>query len=169
LADLGKAWKVCFFVLSPFLCRVHFCYSIRPSQLYNLSKLEQVHGDFDTSFRSNEFTQLAAKANIRLSFAAPRHQEQNGLCEANWRNIRDLAYALMNHAHMNMTFFHCALEHAWKVHSVLPHKALTKEDGTVQCPLGVHFGKPVRISDFRILFCPVVMTYDNVFVGNRKK
>jgi hypothetical protein len=69
--------------------------------------------------------------------------------------------------HMNMTFFHCALEHAWKVHSVLPHKALTKEDRTVQCPLGVHFGKPVSVSDFRILFCPVVMTYDSVFVSNR--
>jgi transposase InsO family protein len=70
-----------------------------PSKLYNLSRLEQVHGDFDTSFRSVEFTHLAAEANIRLSFAAPRHQEQNGLCEANWRSIRDLAYALMNQAH----------------------------------------------------------------------
>jgi hypothetical protein len=51
------------------------------SKLYNLSRLEQVHGDFDTSFRSNEFMQQAAGANIQLSFAAPRHQEQNGLCK----------------------------------------------------------------------------------------
>jgi hypothetical protein len=68
-----------------------------------------------------------------------------------------------------MTFFHCALEHAWKVHSVLPHKALTKEDGTVQCPLGVHYGKPVGVSDFRVLFCPVVMTYDSVFVSRKNE
>jgi hypothetical protein len=87
------------------------------------------------------------------------------MCEANWRNIRDLAYALLNHAHMDMCFFHFALEHAWKVHSVLPHRALTKEDGTVQCPLGMHYGKPVRVADFRVLFCPVVMTYDNTFVS----
>jgi hypothetical protein len=66
---------------------------------------------------------------------------------------------------MDMCFFHFALEHTWKVHSVLPHRALTKEDGTVQCPLGVHHGKPVRIADFRVLFCPVVMTYDNTFVS----
>jgi hypothetical protein len=66
---------------------------------------------------------------------------------------------------MDMTFFHSALEHAWKVHSVLSHRALTKDDGTVQCPLGVHYGTPVCTADFRVLFCPVVMTYDNTFVS----
>jgi hypothetical protein len=44
---------------------------------------------------------------------------------------------------------------------VLPHTALTKTDGTVQCPLGVYTGEPVSVSNFRVMFCPVVMTYDN--------
>jgi hypothetical protein len=65
-------------------------------------------------------------------------QEQNGISEANWRNVRNLAFACLNNAKMNMNYFHCALEQAWKIHSVLPHKALTKTDGTVQCPLSVY-------------------------------
>jgi len=63
---------------------------------------------------------------------------------------------------MDIKYFHFALEHAWKLHSVLPHKALTKTDGTVQCPLGVYTGQPVSVSQFRVLFCPTVFTYDNV-------
>jgi hypothetical protein len=63
---------------------------------------------------------------------------------------------------MNMSYFHCALEQAWKINSVLPHKALTKTDGTVQCPLSVYTGGPVSVSRFRVMFCPVVMTYDHV-------
>jgi transposase InsO family protein len=138
-----------------------------PSESFNFSQLDHIHGDYDAVYRSKEFTRLAAEANIQLSFAAPRHQEQNGICESNWRHVRDLAFALMNQAQVDMTFFHYALQHAYKVHSVLPHRALTKEDGTVQCPAGVYFGSSVSISDFRVLFCPVVMTYDSVFVSNQ--
>jgi hypothetical protein len=61
-----------------------------------------------------------------------------------------------------MSYFHSALEQAWKIHSVLPHKALTKTDGTVQCPLSVYTDGPVSVSSFRVMFCPVVMTYDHV-------
>ena len=138
-----------------------------PSQSFNFSQLDHIHGDFDAVYRSNEFTRLAAEANIKLSFAAPRHQEQNGICESNWKNVRNLAYALMNHAHVDMKFFHFALQHAAKIHAILPHRALTKEDGQVQCPSGVYLGSTINISDFRVLFCPVVMTYDSVFVSNQ--
>ncbi|KAG7371221.1 hypothetical protein IV203_019791 [Nitzschia inconspicua] len=83
--------------------------------------------------------------NIKVSFAAPRHQEQNGIHEANWQHIRNLAFAMMNQARVPKKFFHCAFEHAWKVHAVLPHRALTLADGKVQTPLGVYEGKPVGI------------------------
>jgi transposase InsO family protein len=139
-----------------------------PSESFNFSQLSHIHGDFDAVYCSNVFTRLAAEANIRLSFAAPRHQEQNGICESNWQHVRNLAFALMNQAHVDVPFFHYALQHAYKVHSVLPHSALTKKDGTVQCPAGVYFGSAVSISDFRVLFCPVVMTYDSVFVSNQR-
>ncbi len=124
--------------------------SYGPSATFNLSQLTRIHGDFDTTFRSNELSQLARDSNINVSFAAPRHQEQNGICESNWRNVRNLAFACLNDAKMDMSFFPCALEQAWKIHSVLPHKALTKVDGTVQCPHGVYTGAAVSVSNFRV-------------------
>lgn len=44
-----------------------------------------------------------------LSFATPRHQEQNGIAEANWRDVRNLAFAMMNQACVPLSFFHIAL------------------------------------------------------------
>jgi hypothetical protein len=55
---------------------------------------------------------------------------------------------------------------AWKVHSVLPHSALTKEIGISQCPHNVYFN--ASIADFKVLFCPAVMTYDSNLVSNRQ-
>jgi transposase InsO family protein len=108
--------------------------SYGPSATFNLSQLTRIHGDFDSTIRSQELTQLAQDANIRLSFAAPRHQEQNGISESNWKNVRNLAFACLNDAKMNMSYFHCALEQAWKIHSVLPHNALTKQTAPYNVP-----------------------------------
>jgi hypothetical protein len=66
---------------------------------------------------------------------------------------------------MDMSFFQCALEQAWKVYSVLPHKALTKTNGKTRCPLSVYTGGPVSRSNFRVMFCPVIFTYDNIAVS----
>jgi hypothetical protein len=102
-------------------------------------------------FRSEESIKSARKSHIEVTFAAPRHQEQNGISEANWRNVRNLAYACLNEAKMDMSYFPLALEHAWKLHAVLPHIALPKTNGEVQCPLHVFRDKPVKatMSDIR--------------------
>jgi hypothetical protein len=68
--------------------------------------------------------------------------------------------------HMWICFFPLALEHAWKVFATLPHSALTTEAGETQSPYLVYFNRPASIADFKVLFCPVVMNYDNVFVSN---
>ncbi|KAG7372377.1 integrase core domain containing protein [Nitzschia inconspicua] len=136
--------------------------SYGPSAEFNLSMLSRIHGDYDSAFHSEELCAKAAQYFIKVSFAAPRHQEQNGIHEANWQHIRNLAFAMMNQARVPKKFFHFAFEHAWKVHAVLPHKALTHADGKVQTPLGVYEGKPVGIESFRVLFCLVVMTCDSI-------
>ncbi|KAG7340238.1 reverse transcriptase RNA-dependent DNA polymerase [Nitzschia inconspicua] len=145
-----------------FLALQEWATSYGPGAEFNLNMINRIHGDFDPTFRSEELRRNAAQYNIRISFAAPRHQEQNGIHEANWRNIRNLAFAMMTQARVPRKFFHFAFEHAWKIHAVLPHKALTRTDGTVQTPLGVFEGQPVGIESFRVLFCPVVMTYDSI-------
>jgi transposase InsO family protein len=61
------------------------CYG--PSATFNISQLNRIHGDYDTVFRSEEIIQLARQSNINISYAAPRHQEQNGICEASWKNV----------------------------------------------------------------------------------
>ncbi|KAG7340335.1 reverse transcriptase RNA-dependent DNA polymerase [Nitzschia inconspicua] len=136
--------------------------SYGPSAEFNLSMLSRIHGDYDSAFRSEELRAKVAQYFIKVSFAAPRHQEQNGIHEANWQHIRNLAFAMMNQASVPKKFFHFAFKRAWKVHAVLPHKALTRAAGKVQTPLGVYEGKPVGIESFCVLFCPVVMTYHNI-------
>jgi hypothetical protein len=137
-----------------------------PKAGYTLTDLEQLHGDFDSTFRSEEFTTLMSEAGVRVTYAAPRHQEQNGICESNWKNIRKLAFAFMNDAQVDLSFFPMALEHAWKIFATLPHTALTMETSDTQSPHLVYFGKPARVADFRVLFYPVIMNYDNMLVRN---
>jgi transposase InsO family protein len=108
--------------------------SYGPSIEFNLHMLTHIHGDFDSAFTSTILRDMAQHYHIRISFAAPRTQNQNGIHEGNWKNVRNLAFAMMTQARVPMRFFHFALEHAWKVLAVLPHKALTKTDGSVQCP-----------------------------------
>jgi transposase InsO family protein len=118
--------------------------------------LTHIHGDFDSAFTSTLLRDVARYYNIRISFPAPRSQYQNGINESNWKNVRILAFAMMNQARVPMKFFHFALDHAWKLHAILPHRALTKTDGTVPCPLGVYEGEQVVLHNFRVLFfsCP---------------
>jgi hypothetical protein len=82
---------------------------------------------------------------VRITYAAPRHQEQNGICESNWRNVRNLAFAYMNDAQVDMSFFPLALERAWKVYATLPHSALATETGERQSPHLVYFNRPASI------------------------
>ena len=64
----------------------------------HLDTLKKVRTDAGSGFTSKEFQDMCNLRGIRFSFAAPRHQETNGLAERSWRSIRDLAFAMMNHA-----------------------------------------------------------------------
>jgi hypothetical protein len=130
-----------------------------PDATFDLSKLIEIQGDYDSAFRSADFQAKCQTCyRIKVQLAAPRHQEQNGLHERNWQSVRELAFSFMNKAHVGMEFFAFAIEHAWKTFNVLPHKSLRGPGGAAQCTLGVYFNKPVSVSRFRTLFCPVVVT-----------
>jgi hypothetical protein len=132
--------------------------SFGPNAEFNLYMLTYVHADFDSGFTtSSTLRDVVRHYNIKISFAAPRSQHQNGIHDGNWKNVRNLAFAMMNQARVPMKFFHFALKQAWKIHAVLPHRALTMTDGKDQCPLGVYTGDRVCIQNFRVLFCPVLI------------
>jgi transposase InsO family protein len=126
--------------------------SFGPNAEFNLYMLTHVHGDFDSAFTSSTLRDVVRHCNIKISFAAPRSQHQNGIHEGNWKNVRNLAFAMMNQPRVPMKFFHFAIEQAWKIHAVLPHRALTKTDGK---------------RNFRVLFCPVLMMITNVRLKNK--
>jgi transposase InsO family protein len=72
---------------------------------FNLHMLTRFHGDFDSTFGSQELRQEAERYHIKTSFAAPQTKNQSGISEANWRNVRNLAYGMMNQARVPMEFF----------------------------------------------------------------
>jgi hypothetical protein len=69
------------------------------------------------------------------SHQAPRHLEQNGICEANWRNLA-FAY-IMNDAHVDMSFFLLALEHAWKVLAMTTSMCTVEERSMTWTPYAI--------------------------------
>ena len=49
-------------------------------------------------FTSTEFKDEFQTCGVRLTLAAPEHQEMNVQVEATWRTLRTVAHALMVHA-----------------------------------------------------------------------
>jgi hypothetical protein len=121
----------------------------------NLFNTQHVRADAGSQFASQEFVELCNRNNIRVSVASPKHQEMNGLCERTWQSLQNLAFAAMNHARVGEEFGDMALEHAWKVFSVLPLRDIQHGDITTT-PYELHYGRKPSLRKFRVLFCPCV-------------
>jgi hypothetical protein len=93
---------------------------------------------------------------IKGTFAAPRHQNQNGICERAWQSIREIAFKMMVHANVPDEFYDFALEHAWKIFNCLPIRDL-QLDGKPCTPLESYTGNKPHLARFRVLFCPCVL------------
>ena len=50
--------------------------------------LERISADVGTQFTSTEFKDECQTCGVRLTLAAPEHQEMNGQVEATWRMLR---------------------------------------------------------------------------------
>jgi transposase InsO family protein len=72
-----------------------------PSVTFNLHSIKHIHGDYDSSFTLKDFMDGCNNAGIKVTFAAPRHQEQNGIFERTWQSIRYIAMGDLNHAKKN--------------------------------------------------------------------
>ena len=90
---------------------------------------------------------------IKVTFAAPRHQEMNGICERAWATVRNIAFSFLVHARIVFEFFPLALEHAWKVHACLPIKDVQVNDQPIT-PFEYFFQAKPTLSRFKVLFCP---------------
>jgi hypothetical protein len=122
---------------------------------FNITPFLHVRVDAGTQFSSRAFRNKCNAANIKVSLAAPKHQEMNGLCERTWQSLRQLAFSFMNYARVSEEFGDMALEHAWKVFSVLPIKELSEPNKLIT-PYEKHYGRKPSLRKFRVLFCPCV-------------
>jgi hypothetical protein len=145
-------------------CLRRFAVEFKPEGDFNLSKIIGIRTDAGSEFTSADFIKACTETlNIRLTFAAPRHQEMNGYVERGWQSLRNLAFAAMIHARVGFEFFDFAFEHAWKVYAVLPIHGLLK-DGRPSTPHEMYTNTKPALRRFRVLFCPSVAS-----IGRRKE
>ena len=95
---------------------------------------------------------------VSLEFAAPEHQEMNGLVEVTWRIFRTIEHSLMVHARVSEPNIHFALMYTTDhIFPVLPIKDLINEDGDPTMPHKLATGTKPSVSHLRVLFFPCVV------------
>ena len=70
--------------------------------------LERISADAGTQFTSTEFKEECQTSRVRLTLAAPEHQEMNRQVDVTWRKLRTVAHALMVHARVPEVYVHFA-------------------------------------------------------------
>jgi hypothetical protein len=105
------------------------------------------------------------KHRIKGTFAAPRHQAQNGTCERTWQSMREIAFKMMVHAHAPDEFYDFALEQAWKMFSCLPIRDL-ELDGKPCTPMEAFTSTKPSLCCLRVMFCPCAI---NIGDSHHKK
>ena len=97
--------------------------------------LEIISADAGTQFTSTEFKDECQTCGVRLTLAAPEHQEMNGQVEVTWRTLRTVAHALMVHDRVPEVYIHFELMYTTdKIFPVLPIKDIINEYGDPTTP-----------------------------------
>ena len=121
-------------------------------------ELERISADAGTQFTLTEFKEEFQTFIVRLTLAAPEHQEMNGQVEVTWRTLRTVAHTPMVHARVTEVYVHFALMYTTDhIFPVLPIKDLINEDGDPTTPHKVATGTKSSVSHLRVLFFPCVV------------
>jgi hypothetical protein len=110
----------------------------------------------DETYFCDKFLEVLHEHRISGSFAAPRHQEQNGICVRAWQSIREIAFKMMVFAQVGDEFYDFAIEQAWKIFNVLPLRDLVDDNGK-RTPFEAFTGVKPKLCRFRVLFCDCVI------------
>jgi len=117
--------------------------------------IDYIRGDADSSFLSAEFQSWAIDSNISVSFAAPKHQEQNSICESAWRTLNDIARTMRVTARLGLHFFYHSCRYASHCLNRLPAKGLVNANDDPTTPHFLAFGTKPRLGNIRVFGCPV--------------
>ena len=119
--------------------------------------LEIISADVGTQFTSTEFKEECQIRGVRLTIAAPEHQEMNGQVEVTRRTLRTIAHSLMVHARVPEIYVHFALIYTTDhIFPVLTIKDLINMDGDPTTPYKLATGAKPSVSHLRVLFFPCV-------------
>ena len=103
--------------------------------------MEIISADAGTQFTSTEFKEECQTRGVRLTLAAPEHQEMKGQVEVTWRTLRTIAHALMVHARVPEIYVHFALIYTTDhIFLVLLIKDLMNEDDNSTTPYKLETG-----------------------------
>ena len=97
--------------------------------------MERISADAGTQFTSTDFKEECQTRGVRVTLAAPEHQEMNGQVEVTWRTLHTIAHALMVHARVPEIYVHFALMYTTDhIFLVLSIKDLINKDGNPTTP-----------------------------------
>ena len=120
--------------------------------------LERISADACTQFTLTEFKYECQTCGVRLTLAAPEHQEMNGKVEVTWITLRTVAHSLMVHARVPEAYVHFTLMYTKDhIFPVLPIKYLISEDGDPTTPHKLATGTKPSVSNLSMIFCPCVV------------
>ena len=121
-------------------------------------ELERISADAGMQFTSMEFKEECQTRGVRLTLAAPEHQDMNGQVEVTWRTLHTVAHYLMVHTRVPEAYDHFALMYTTDhIFPVLPVKYLMNEDGNPTTPHKFSKGTKPSVSHSHVLFCPCVV------------
>ena len=130
--------------------------------------LERISADAGTQFISTEFKEECQINGVRLTLAAPEHQEMNGQVEVTWRTLHTIAHSLMVHARVPENYIHFALMYTtYYIFPVLPIKDLINEDGDPTTPYKLETGTKPSVSHLSVLFFPCVVRKATAYVETK--
>ena len=102
-----------------------------------------------------EFKEECQTCGVRLTLAAPEHQEMSGKVEVTWITLLTIAHSIMVHAIVSEVYIHFALMYTIDhIFPVLPIKDLINEDGDPTTPFKLSTGTKPSVSYLCVLFCP---------------
>ena len=128
----------------------------------NLDLIQYVRSDAGTQFKSEEFMAFCELHTIRCELAAPKHQEQNSICEGNWKRVKYMGNRLLIHAGLSHHFQYFARLYAITILNCMPTQGLVKEHKKVTTPYElVHKCKP-SLQKFHTFGCPVVFKRETI-------
>ena len=130
--------------------------------------LEIISADAGTQFTSTEFKDEFQTRRVRLTLAAPEHQDMNGQVEVTCRTLRTVVQSLMIHARVPEVYVHFALMYTTDhIFPVLPIKDLINKDGDPTTPHKVATGTKPSVPHSCVLFCPCVVRKSTAHVETK--